>query len=310
MARIANCSLRETGLHVIIEFSTNLDIATLTTKEAIASNSSWISSVHMIEQWGRTHQTEPNTCRQGRALARGCPAGRALMSNLGCPRGRALMSNPHLRAHACALHLHMAEQWGVLAEHPSLPPDGAESLCLDDNRGGAAGHEGHGMSGTGLAEALQAMIIEDLRSTHRITDCWLKLDGFGERIGGVGAAAPLGPNALPRDLSACGLRLALACNAFPIGQEAGAVQCWLAGLCPARTCLHSNGNCNVFSFHNVINIGNNNVFSFNNEINGGDAEVSVRETRARTTDRSCKTLLRTLCKSHDSWAKAWSQNIN
>ena len=141
----------------------------------------------------------------------------------------------------------MAEQWGV-----SLPPDGAESLCLDDNRGGAAGHEGHGMSGAGLAEALQAMIIEDLRSTHRITshkeaqwscigndaDCWLKLDGFGEGIGGVGAAAPLGPNALPRDLSACGLRLALACNAFPIGQVAGAAQCWLAGLCPARTCLH------------------------------------------------------------------------
>ena len=106
-----------------------------------------------------------------------------------------------------------------------------------------------------------------------------KADRLGEGIGGVGIAASLRPNALPLDLSACGLRLALAA-AFPIGQEAGAVLCRLAGLYPARTCLL----CQLpgFTFNNAIKAnlpchaeaGSSNTVTFNDEISGCGSDAA------------------------------------
>ena len=106
-----------------------------------------------------------------------------------------------------------------------------------------------------------------------------KADGFGEGIGGVGIAASLRPNALPLDLSACGLRLALAA-AFPIGLEAGAALCRLAGLYPARTCLL----CLLpgFTFNNAIKAnlpchaeaGSSNTVTFNDEISGCGSDAA------------------------------------
>ena len=100
MARIANCSLRETGPHVI-EFSTIKSFACLFTRWATSKQAekaqqaeqgmeprmhgdvpgTWISPVHMANgvwhtKLGQIHVTQ------------------GLWS--GCPHGRALMSDPHL----------------------------------------------------------------------------------------------------------------------------------------------------------------------------------------------------------------------
>ena len=77
MACVANCSLRETGLHIIIEFNT------IITKEAIASNSSWTRAkedvVIKAEGVGLASETKDDGC----VLPLGAPA-----------RGRALVSDP------------------------------------------------------------------------------------------------------------------------------------------------------------------------------------------------------------------------
>ncbi len=66
MACVANCSLRETGLHIIIEFNT------IITKEAIASKTSWTRTKEdaIIEAEGAGSASE--TKEDG---------------SLGCPRG-------------------------------------------------------------------------------------------------------------------------------------------------------------------------------------------------------------------------------
>ena len=120
MACVANCSLRETGLHIIIEFNT------IITKEAIASNSSWIcakkdviikaegvgSASETKRRWQPREKSNPSTgalscgrassCERSCVLPLGAPArGRAHLSNppgaLGAPAwGRALVSDPPL----------------------------------------------------------------------------------------------------------------------------------------------------------------------------------------------------------------------
>ena len=63
MACVANCSLRETGLHIIIEFNT-------ITKEAIASKTSWT-----------------RTKEDAIIKAEGVGSGSEASTNLGAPRG-------------------------------------------------------------------------------------------------------------------------------------------------------------------------------------------------------------------------------